>query len=89
MIIDPLMTNAIGMRQRAMPVLCDVGRQAVVTLRLPVLTETGIIPPGKFVRYVDGGVTRIGLTRSVRAEIERDEESGLTIWQSIGVETHV
>jgi hypothetical protein len=56
-----------------MPVLADVGRQAMVSLRLPVLPETGIIVPGKFVRYVDGGTTRLGLTRSVlwRAAAQR------------------
>lgn len=59
-----------------------------MSLRLPVLAETGIIPPGKFVRYVDGGVTRIGLVRSTSAAIERTEDK-LTIWQTIGVETHV
>lgn len=87
MVTDQLMTNAIGARQRALPVLADVGRQAAVSLRLPVLAETGIIPPGKFVRYVDGGVTRIGLVRSVSAEVQRAEKK-LTIWQTIGVETH-
>lgn len=89
MIVDPLMTDAIGGLQRAMPILCDVGRQAAVTLRLPVLAETGIVPPGKFVRYVDGGVTRIGIVRSTSAEVERGEETGLSIWQTMGVETHV
>jgi hypothetical protein len=88
MVTDQLITNAIGARQRALPVLADVGRQAAVSLRLPVLAETGIIPPGKFVRYVDAGVTRIGLVRSVSAEVQRAEKK-LTIWQTIGVETHV
>lgn len=88
MVTDQLMTHGIGARQRALPVLADVGRQAAVSLRLPVLPETGIIPPGKFVRYVDGGVTRIGLVRSVSAEVQRAEKK-LTIWQTIGVETHV
>ncbi len=88
MVTDPLITTAVAARQRGLPVLADVGRQAAVSLRLPVLAETGIIPPGKFVRYVDGGVTRIGLVRSTSAAIERAEEK-LTIWQTIGVETHV
>ncbi|WP_390342380.1 hypothetical protein ACFJIS_19045 [Variovorax boronicumulans] len=88
MVTDPLITTAVAARQRGLPVLADVGRQAAVSLRLPVLAETGIIPPGKFVRYVDGGVTRIGLVRSTSAAIERTEDK-LTIWQTIGVETHV
>lgn len=88
MVTDPLITTTVAGRQRGLPALADVGRQAAVSLRLPVLAETGIIPPGKFVRYVDGGVTRIGLVRSTSAAIERADEK-LTIWQTIGVETHV
>lgn len=88
MVTDQLITHPVGARQRALPVLADVGQQATMSLRLPVLAETGIIPPGKFVRYVDGGVTRIGLVRSVAAEMRRADDK-LTIWQTIGVETHV
>ncbi|RIX79111.1 hypothetical protein [Acidovorax cavernicola] len=88
MVTAQLGTNAIGTRQRGLAVLADTGRQAAVSLRLPVLAETGIIPPGKFVRYVDGATTRIGLVRSVAAEVERADKK-LTIWQTIGVETHV
>lgn len=89
MITNALMTHATGAEQAALAVLADVGRQAVVSLRLPVLPETGIIPPGKFVRYVDGGVTRVGLVRSTAADVERSRDRGLQIWQTIGVETHV
>ncbi|KAB0574822.1 hypothetical protein F7Q92_19140 [Ideonella dechloratans] len=83
MITDALCTDVIAGRQRGMPVLADVGRQAMVSLRLPVLPETGIIVPGKFVRYVDGGTTRLGLTRSVAVESGRP-----SVWQTIGVQTY-
>lgn len=83
MITDALCTDVIAGRQRGMPVLADVGRQAMVSLRLPVLPETGIIVPGKFVRYVDGGTTRLGLTRSVAVESGRP-----AVWQTIGVQTY-
>lgn len=83
-VVDPLITHADAARQRGTAILSDTGRIASVSLRMPVLSETGIIPPGKFVRYVDGGVTRLGITRSVQVEV------GLpAIWQTIGVETHV
>ena len=88
-VIDPLIADAMAARVRAMPVLADVGRQALTGLRLPVLAETGIISPGKFVRYVDGGTTRIGIVRSSAAAIERSDDRKLTVWQTIGVETHV
>lgn len=83
-IVDPLITEAPAARQRGLAVLSDTGRIASVNLRMPVLDETGIIAPGKFVSYIDGGIERIGLTRSVQVEV------GLpSIWQTIGVETHV
>lgn len=83
-IVDPLITQAAAARQRGLAVLSDTGRIATVGLRLPVLAETGIIKPGNFISYIDGGIERIGLTRSVSVDV------GLpAIWQTIGVETHV
>lgn len=83
-VVDPLITETVAARQRGLAVLSDTGRIATVGLRLPVLAETGIIAPGSFISYIDGGVERIGLTRSVSVEV------GLpAIWQTIGVETHV
>lgn len=84
MVTDPLITHADAARQRGLMVLANTGRQATVSLKLPVLAETGIIAPGKFVRYVDGGTTRIGIVRSVGVDITMPE-----IFQTIGVETHV
>jgi hypothetical protein len=49
-----------------------------------VLPETGVIRPGAFVRYVDGGTTRLGLVRSVAVDAALPE-----VWQSIKVETFV
>jgi hypothetical protein len=84
MVTDPLITHADAARQRGISVLGDTGRQAMVELSLPVLPETGVIHPGKFVRYTDNGVTRIGLTRSVQVQA-----SGSTnLRQSIRLETH-
>ena len=50
MAVDALITEAAAARQRGLAVLADTGRQIEVTLRLPVLAETGIIEPGAFVR---------------------------------------
>jgi hypothetical protein len=77
-IVDALTTHADAARQRALPVLSDVGRIANIGLRLPVLDATGIIVPGKFVRYVDGGTTRVGLVRSVNVEVAMPQ-----VWQTI------
>ena len=84
MVTDPLITHSAAGRQRGLPALADTGRQARVTLRLPVLAETGLILPGKLVSYVDGGITRRGLVRSWSLEAGFPET-----FQTIGVETHV
>lgn len=84
MVTDPLITTAAAARQRGIAILGNTGRQANVSLRLPVLPETGVVTPGKFVRYVDGGETRLGVVRSVGVDVSMPE-----IWQTIGVETHV
>lgn len=83
MITEPLATHADAVRQRGLAVLADVGRQARVSLRLPVLEETGVIVPGKLIRYIDGGVTRLGLVRGTQVDAGH-----LEVWQSLEVETH-
>lgn len=83
MVTDPLITQATAARQRGLAVLGDTGRQASVSLRLPVLPATGLILPGKMVSYVDGGVSRLGIVRSSSLDWNRPQ-----LWQSIGVETH-
>ena len=83
-ISDPLMTEEAAIRQRARAVLGDTGRKALVNLRLPVLNATGIITPGKYVRYLDGSVSRVGLVRSTSIDAGLPE-----VWQTIGVETQV
>lgn len=83
MVTDALVTEAAAARQRGLSILADTGRQALVTLKLPVLEETGIIHPGKYVRYVDGSDTRIGIVRSTSVDAGRPEA-----WQSLLIETH-
>lgn len=84
MVTHPLITNAIAARQRGLAELSNTGRQALVTLRMPVLAETGIIQPGALVRYVDGPTTRLGLVRSTAVSWDRP-----VLRQTIGLETHV
>lgn len=84
MVVDQLATHADASRQRGIAVLGDTGLQALVTLSLPVLQETGLILPGKLVRYVDGPTTRLGLVRSCAIEWRRP-----TLRQRINLETHI
>jgi hypothetical protein len=83
-VVDPLITAAVPVRQRGRAILSDTGRVAMVSLRMPVLSSTGIIRPGKFVEYDDGGTVRIGLTRAVSVNVSMP-----TIYQTLEVETHV
>lgn len=83
MVVDPLITEAQAARQRGIAVLSDTGKQIEVSLRLPVLAETGIIEPGAFVEYQEGSMTKLGLVRSTRVEVGLPE-----VWQTLGVEAH-
>jgi hypothetical protein len=83
MVVDPLITEAAAARQRGIAVLSDTGHQLEVSLRLPVLAETGIIEPGAFVEYQDGSVTRLGLVRATQVEAGMPE-----VWQTLGVQAY-
>jgi hypothetical protein len=84
LVTDPLITASDAARQRGIAVLGDTGRQAMVTLRLPVLPETGVITPGKFVRYTEGLDERVGIVRSVNVDAGFPE-----VFQTLRLETHV
>jgi hypothetical protein len=83
MVTDPLITHVDAGRQRGLAILANVGRQAIQTLRLPVLDETGVIEPGTLIRYVDGTTTRRGIVRATQVDARWSEA-----WQSLSVETH-
>lgn len=83
MVVDALITEATAARQRGLAVLADTGRQIEVSLRLPVLAETGIIEPGAFVEYQDGSVTRLGLVRATQVQAGFPE-----VWQTLGVQAY-
>lgn len=84
MVVDSLITHADAARQRGLKELGNTGNQAMVSLSLPVLSETGLILPGRFVRYVDGADERLGLVRSTSVDWQRPR-----LRQSITLETHV
>lgn len=82
-IVDELATDPVMTRQRGLALLGDTGKQASISLRLPVLPETGMIRPGTLIEYLEQGNTRRGLVRSLSINHSRPE-----LWQTIGVETH-
>lgn len=85
MVTDALITDVVGARMRGLPVLSDTGRIANVSLKLPVLSATGVITPGKMVRYVDGATIRTGIARSVNVSVGA---TAVDLRQTIAVETH-
>jgi hypothetical protein len=80
-VVDGLATDAIMTRQRGVRILADTGRQALISVKLPVVEETGIIKPGNLIRYTEQGVTRLGLSRAVSLECGFPE-----VWQTIKLE---
>lgn len=83
MVVDPLITDVPAARQRGRAILGDTGAQAIVTLTLPVLPETGLILPGKFVRRTDGAQSVQGYVRGLSVNWSRPR-----MRQTIEVETH-
>ena len=82
-IVDALATDPIMSRQRGLRALGDTGNQAIVTLKLPILPDTGIILPGAFVGYVVGTDTKRGMVRGVSVDYALP-----VVRQTIKVETH-
>lgn len=83
MATDTLITHPDAARQRGLSILADTGRQAKISLSMPVLEASGIIQPGALVRYIDGAVTRLGLARSVAINATLP-----TVRQTVEIETH-
>ncbi len=83
MVTDALITHADAARQRALAVLADTGAQARVQLTLPVLPETGLILPGKLLRYTDGAKQRTGIVRASSLSWSMP-----TMRQTLQLETH-
>lgn len=84
MVTDALITDTPAVRQRGRAILSDTGLQALVTLSMPVLEDSGgLILPGKFVKYVDGSTERTGIARSLQVSVGHPQ-----VWQTIQVETH-
>lgn len=82
----PELTNTTAhraARNAASIALADTGPQAMVTLTLPVLPETGLILPGQFVRRTDGAHHVQGYVRSTSLQWARPR-----LRQTIEVQTH-
>jgi hypothetical protein len=84
MVTDALITSVIAARQRGIYELSKFGRVVKYQLNMPILQETGIIMPGKTVRYVDNGISSTGTTDSVQVNVSLPNAS-----QTINLTTYV
>lgn len=85
MVTHPLITADAAVRQRGLAELGSMGRKTLRTLRMPVFSGTGIIKPGKLLRYTDeAGTAHTGISRAV--SIDADNMPVLT--QTLDVEFH-
>lgn len=82
-IVDALATDPAMTRQRGLARLGNTGRQALVTIRLPVMDGVGILRPGQLVDYTADGTSYRGLVRGTSVDVGHPD-----IWQSVKVETH-
>ena len=83
MVTDALITHADAARQRGRAILSDTGAQAMVSLTLPVLPETGLVLPGQFIRRTDGAEVLQGYVRGMSLVWDRPK-----MRQTLEVQTH-
>lgn len=88
-VVSPLIGDAVAARMRGQRVLGETGHIATYGLRTAVGIRDeddnpiGIIPPGRFIRYIENGMPKIGLSRAVQVDVDPVEA-----WQTIQVEVH-
>jgi hypothetical protein len=87
MIVDPLITHADAARERGRVVLADVGRQARVTLELPMLPGIGLLDPGRLIAIGENGQSWRGLVRGTT--VSASWSQSLIVRQTVEVERHL
>lgn len=86
MVVDGLITHADAARERGRTILADTGKQAVVTLELPMLNSVGLLDPGLLIAVGEGATNWRGLVRAT--SIAADWGESLTVRQTVEVERH-
>jgi hypothetical protein len=86
MIVDPLITHADAARERGRAVLADTGRQALVTLELPMLPSIGLLDPGRLIAVGENGQSWRGLVRGTT--VSASWSQSLIVRRTVEVERH-
>ena len=63
--IDRLITAEAAARARGVSILAETGRGRTITLSIQLLPGTGVIDPGRYIRYGAGSSACFGLSRAV------------------------
>jgi hypothetical protein len=87
MVVDPLITHSDAARERGRAVLRDTGRQALVTLELPMLPSIGLLDPGKLIELRDVAESWRGLVRGTTVSVSWSQS--LIVRQVVEVERRV
>ncbi|MPT03588.1 MAG: hypothetical protein E2582_05115 [Delftia sp.] len=85
MVVHPLITTIGAAKARAIAELAESGRQLKHKMTLPVLAETGVIKPGRILRYYDdAGTRRLGIVRGTSISQQYP-----VLTQALEVDSHV
>lgn len=85
MAVHPLITTIGAAKARAIAELAESGRQLKHKMTLPVLAETGVIKPGRVLRYYDdAGTRRLGIVRGTSIS-----QQFPVLTQALEVDSHV
>ncbi|MBX7228419.1 MAG: hypothetical protein K1X48_02285 [Burkholderiaceae bacterium] len=90
MYVSPMISHVTAARNKGMSILSAGGKQAQISLDLPMHQSIGLLTPGMLIEITNGGVgieaPWRGLIRSTAISATRSK--GLTINQSIELERH-
>lgn len=86
MVVDALLTHADACRERGRSILADTGKQATVTLELPMVDGLGLLDPGLLLAVGEGAASWRGLVRAAR--ITADWNESLVVRQTVELERH-
>jgi hypothetical protein len=90
MFVNPMISAASAARNKGMSILSAGGKQATVSLDLPMEASLGLVSPGVMVEVTNGGLGTApawrGIVRS--SSVAANWGRGLTVNQSLRVERH-
>ncbi len=88
MVTSPLITHVDAARQRGLAIHSDTGRQALITLHMPISMEVPLLSVGQLASFLEGAVEAWrGLVREVFVSVE-NQDGRLRVRQQVTIERH-